>query len=994
MDAIYDRMADSIAQNSSSTSKALAKTVLECISCSLRTMTVAELFEAIGHESSGVLDFQQSVVDLCGGFVVIDNGDNVAMVHQTAREYLSNRNNSTFQIDYNIAHRQLFLSCMRCLMSPSLRGKVHRNAGPEFLDYASTWWSSHLSHTSLGDEDAIETLTRFLSGHWVLTWIQIIATNKAFPTLVQASQHLSKYCSKWRKEKAAQDGQGIDLIQQQLLESWYQDLIKIVGKFGSSLRRSPESIHKLIPPFCPPTSAIYQQFGKQEARNLAVTGQTTDSWDDLIARLPLGFGVYASSVCTMGKHVAILASSGVVQIFDSSTFEEIAASPIRHGERLYRMELNSTGTLLVTHGFKTTKLWDIRSGRCKLTVANIESRPRPLAMLLMDNNTKLLVGVDDRRILSLDLTDPSSTWQDAAKLEEPELEGHFLNSSSYMAFNSDGSLIAVAYRGHPLSAWETDGPVHIGHCWRQGEELTRGQVIDAAWHPYAPEVLGLYIEGIVFKWSPYEGEVEELTTGASKLAISRDGNLFATGDVHGIVKIFNTLDFSLVYQLASQDSILGLAFSPDSNRFYDIRGEYGNAWEPSALMRFTAQAGRGLNSDNETTSIMQSTIATASYTKVQSITTLVASSRGRFYCYGTEYGSVRLFDKFQNQHLNAHTPKGFLSIEQMAWSEDGTCICFSDSSKKIFVKSIAVATPGTDVIIDLRTELSVKSNTEGPILQLLFNSDSASLFVYTSSTICLISLGSSAIVKSLKWHTDKCRWLLHPQDSSLLLGIAPGHVHVMRWDLVEIQTCVFETQILPEVSQGKETVSNRPSTIDRVLITQDQKRILVQVSHSGEHTKAKTFLFFETSSFATSKSVGSGLKINTTPALLPHATASEITLALSFLSHDRLVYLSKHFALCTWRLPPSSDPMFSAASGSHRPEGMSKVSGSARPPLIGRPSSNISANSDKTPKELFLLPGDWIGRDCLTLSCIWPAEKSLMVPRNGEVALVRSAALA
>ena len=994
MNAIYDRMANSIAQNSSETSKVLAKTILQYVSCSLRAMTVAELFEAIGHDSSGILDFQQSVVDLCGGFVVIDNGNNVAMIHQTAREYLLKSNTCTLQIDYSTANKLLFLSCMRCLMSPSLRGKMYRNAGPETLDYASNWWSSHLSHTLCGDEIIIETLIKFLSGHWILTWIQIVATNKAFLTLVQASQHLSKYLAKWKKEKAGQNGQSTDMIRQQLLESWCQDLIKIVGKFGSSLRRNPESIYKLVPPFCPPTSAIYQQFGKQEARNLSVTGQTTDGWDDLTARLPLAFGLYASSICTMGKHVAMLASSGVVQVFDSSTFEELAASPIHHGERLYRMELNTTGTLLVTHGFKTTKLWDIKSGRCKLTVANVESRPRPLAMLLTNNNTKLLVGADDRRIRSLDLTDDLSTWQDAAELEEPELEGHFLNSSSHMAFNSDGSLIAVAYRGHPLSAWETDGPVHIGHCWRQREELTRGQVIDAAWHPYAPEVLGLYIEGIVFKWRPYESEVDELTIGASKLAISRDGNLFATGDVHGIVKVFNTLDLSLVYQLASQDSILGLAFSPDSNRFYDIRGEYGNAWEPSALMRLTAQAGRGLDTDSETTSVLQSAIATASYMKkVQSITVLVASPRGRFYCYGTDRGNVRIFDKFQDQQLDVHTPKGFLSIEQMVWSEDGTYICYSDSSKRIFMKRIAIPTSGNAITIDPQTELSVKSHTEGPVLQLLLNQHSTSLFVYTASTICVISLGSAGDIKSLEWHTDKCRWLLHPQDSSLLLGIAPDHVHIMTWDLVKIETCVLGAQELSQTLQKDEIASNSLPAIDRVLLSQDKRRILVQVSYSGQLTKGKKIFILDTPLFPTSKPLDPN-ETKITPVLLPHAIASDITLALSFLSQDRFVYLSKHFAVCIWRLPPSSDPMFSAIPGSHHFEDASRTSRNARSPLSGHHHSSTGVNSARTAKEIFFLPGDWIGKDCLTLAHIWLVEKSLIVPRNGEVALVRSAALA
>ena len=304
-----------------------------------------------------------------------------------------------------------------------------------------------------------------------------------------------------------------------------------------------------------------------------------------------------------------------------------------------------------------------------MSVENIESRPRPLAMLLTNNSTMLLVGTDDRRIRSLNLNQTVPTWQLVAELEEPELGGHFLNSSSYMALNKDGRLIAVAYRCHPLSAWETDGPVHIGHCWRKREEVARGEVIEAVWHPHYPEVLGLYIEGVVFRWRPYDGENDEIATGASRLAISGDGNLFATGDVRGTVKVYTTSDFCLLYQLASEDSILGLVFSPDLHRFYDIRGYYCNAWEPNALMRYAEQRSKGIESGSETESLGQRSTASESCSwRIDSITVLACSPTGRLYCCGTEKGTVHLHDTQRGKLTDLHVSRSFLSIEQMSWS--------------------------------------------------------------------------------------------------------------------------------------------------------------------------------------------------------------------------------------------------------------------------------------------------------------------------------------
>jgi len=143
-----------------------------------------------------------------------------------------------------------------------------------------------------------------------------------------------------------------------------------------------------------------------------ISGLSTENWDDSLARISFGFGTYASSISAAGAQIAILVSSGSVVLYDSSVFEESTASPIKHGERVYRMELNSTGTLLATYGYRTTKVWEISTGS-KMSIGNIESRPGPLAMLLTNNSTMLLVGADDRRIRSLDFNQTSPTWRRA-----------------------------------------------------------------------------------------------------------------------------------------------------------------------------------------------------------------------------------------------------------------------------------------------------------------------------------------------------------------------------------------------------------------------------------------------------------------------------------------------------------------------------------------------------------------------------------------------------
>lgn len=505
MEELYDRMAMSIAGILSPSDKNLAIAALQCVSCALRVLKVDELAECLPEDSSGMLDLERSIVDLCGGFIVINNSGNVAMVHQTAREYLlqGSAKESPQLVDRGEANLLLFQSCMRCLMTTGLRGKIQRGDAPKLLDYAAIMWSAHLSPIPQGHAALLDTLTTFLTGQGILTWIHVLAMRQKLRVLVQASRNLFRLSKKQvvRVDSVSlRAGESPSLLQQELLDSWAVDLIKIVGKFGQILRHNPEAIYKSVAPFCPQSSAIYQHFGKTESRTLHVSGLSKEGWDDSLARLSFNF--YASSIVVAGSTVAMLSTAGNVLVYDSAVFEQLSSSPIRHEERICRMELNDSATLLATYGYQNVKIWELPSGDCRWVVPSIRSKPRPLAMRFTQNCKTLLVGTDDKKVRSIDLTQATPTWDLAAELEELELEGHFLNSANCMALNRDGSLVAVAYRGFPLSAWELHGPIHIAHCWRKRDQVARGEVIEAVWHPHSPEVIGLYIEGVVFRWRP------------------------------------------------------------------------------------------------------------------------------------------------------------------------------------------------------------------------------------------------------------------------------------------------------------------------------------------------------------------------------------------------------------------------------------------------------------------------------------------------------------
>jgi WD40 repeat protein len=162
-----------------------------------------------------------------------------------------------------------------------------------------------------------------------------------------------------------------------------------------------------------------------------------------------------------------------------------------------------------------------------------------------------------------------------------------------VAFSHDTSLVAVAYRGAPLSVWSIEDSRLIARCRRPVEHRRNGSnrpwnpVDRLAWHPFASEILGVYQDGYVFKWHPYEDHSQQINTAATEIEISTDGNLFATSDTNGCIKLWNYQHLALLYQLTCEYPVADLAFSPDSRRLYDIRGACCNVWEPNALIRIS-----------------------------------------------------------------------------------------------------------------------------------------------------------------------------------------------------------------------------------------------------------------------------------------------------------------------------------------------------------------------------------------------------------------------
>lgn len=986
MEALYDRMADSVQTQPAPNDRRLGQSILGWAICAQRILSVKELSDALGNDD--LLEIHRTIGDLCGGFVVVDKEGWVAMIHETAREYLMRGidGDRPLVIDRKATEEKLFKRCLERLMDPKLRSQISRNQPPALLDYATSAWFIHFSLSQATHLDALDIVVKFLRGPHVLTWVHVAAARKELRTLVVASRYLTNVVLKLRKASEWESlghRQAITII-----EGWATDLVKIVGKFGNSLNQNPDSIYRLIPPFCPLNSIIYLQFGRKESKALQVSGLTSSTWDDCLARFSLGHQVMGSAVLAAGHRIVILTNvrklSHII-IYNSATFEE--QGRITHPERVFSIQVNKLGDRLVSYGYITTRVWNLATGECIKTVKNPAKRPKPQTLLFVETDNTILVGGEDRCVRSFSLDHDFAEYDTKAHIDEQSLGDTMVNFPVCSALSPDGHMVAFGYRGHPVTAWELEPPMLLGQCNiilnatdMTVQENTWGEVFRITWHPFSGEIFGLTQVGLLFKWDPYEEESSATAqTGGDYLTTSRDGSLVATGDAVGTIKVYATPDLSLLYQLSSSNPILHLSFSTDSRRIYDIRGAYGNVWEPSTLVRLADSSDYpGQNSDalSETESLTKlSLYGEHNFARIDDIIVLSGRPIGPLYCYGTEDGVAVLCEVGRGKVCELERLTSYMSIEQVAWTKDGSLVAIADLSGRLSIKRVAKADQAQDTWQTNHEFDVVIPPHQGHIDQLVFQPAAHLLFVSTTTTLYSIDLVSRDLFKGpVPIGRSKVKWIAHPTLPDYLLGFGLTKVHVLNWaNLREVRTLTYSPVWIENSSSTSPTQApqshgcsaKEDETIGRLVSNDDYPDILLEISRRATSSQLETqYLIFKFADINLElSSDNTNTRSNELPyTLLPAAIASRIREPLAYLPHRGLVFLDVGRLICTWRLPSS----------------------------VSR--RRIGEASYGEIEDCYSLPGDWVTANEAHLLTIMP-DGTLLCPHNGEVATVQSAKL-
>lgn len=998
---LYQRMEKSLIGSARKSNKPLIRELFQWAICAQRSLTLAEMSHALRPRFPHFMDLRWTIKDTCGQFLQAEDDDNIEILHHTAREYLTRSKSSEFHVETKKTHGELFCRTLEVLKDTDLRWRLTQSqralqATEPFVFYAAINWSYHLGHSHQSDDAFLDLLVGFFRSPAVLTWIHALAVLRKLEVLVKTSQVLSSFVQSTRKHNASKNPLQHRLNDLEFFDDWTVDLIKIVGKFGSHLVTRPRAIYDVVPALCPGQSIMYRSFHDNKASALKTTLATAHtSWNDNLARLPIPGNSQGYKISCAGKHIAalILGKPGTTHVWDSTNFNHIYS--IEHGEACLAMAMNQRGDELATYGLKTTKIWSIPSARLLDSTKN----PRYIkaqAIAFSEGNRELLLGADDNVIRRILRDEFEQGW----KIPHPNLlndtarlEGTIINSPMCVAFNGDKTQVGVSYRAAPLSVWNLLDGRCINRCNRSKEfqnnrrqssmnkSSTTWFAVDRfTWNPVTNHILGIYRDGCVFKWHPLTDEnIEAPHARADEIASSPDGRLFSTSSATGVVRIWNFAYFTVIYQLSSDDLVTELAFSPDSRRFYDLRGSSVNAWESNSLARFFEKEEHGssdTNSESRSTTEL-SKFSEETLVPFEAVTAFAPAPDGMSYAVGHKDGSVRLCQKGEADGMVLARFQRFFDVQHIKWSHDGTHIVLGDLAGNIEVRSVRRDPSQPDAFqISRLPSPNIRLNNLN-IRDVIFSIDSGKLLILTQAKAFLCSLATGTL-DTLK-EIDNCgglQWLPHPTQPEIILVFGRCDVRTYRWRDLELQQTSSYQRIHKRSALGASTVS--PTTFCdssvtgglsplpllslesseniSAMLTQDGKHFLVSGRPSpgvAGSTTHQTWLLVEVDSLKSDSN--NCFKAVVDYKEVPGHISSQVKTALGVSPGSKFIFLDQDLWVCSYAL----DSM-----------GYDDIGATAC-------------------QRLYFIPRDWVGSVSLE-RCVLMKDGTLFWPRNDGVVAIES----
>ncbi len=807
MNDLYARIFDKM--SGASYGKRLSQAILVWITCSVRPLKTTELHDALQVDLNEKVDndIAATIRSCCGQVVHVDTQSQVQLVHLTLRDFLLGpKLESEFAVKEATGHRRLLLTCLAYLNSDEMRGLRRRGPGgnqhsknrSDFCSYASNAMFEHISSLQSIDTEIVSALARFFGSANVITWIEYIARHSDIHRLLQTGKALDKLVQQQKDPNLARN------TNMMLLRSWAIDLVQLVMKFGKSLAASPSAIVDLIPPFCPPASALWKQFGCK-ARGLKVCGLRAQVWDDCLSTVVNPHEQFSSLACSSSLF-AIGTFRGKILMYNQTTCQEIGT--LKQEEPVRMLSFGSVNQLLVSTGFKHIYVWNIDTRR---QLWKLEAPQQTMSMTLTNNDQTLMGALKDHRLKSWDLKTgtlfANLDWTEGLE----EMTKLLYRRPTTAAFGMDAHLLAVIYKGQDILLWDLESDSLYDTYNRErgvdgfvgrpyGSSGVRCLCFGAA--DSADLLCAAYTDGELVLFDTATGLVtSRITAFAHILVSSPDGSTLASADPSGIIQLFHLQTLELIYVIKSvEPGLQGLTFSSDSSRLLDIRTSRCRVWEPNVLQ------GRRVYNDFAPSTTSYETapeiVRLDAPDECIQITSMTLHDGSTWIFGGKEDGSVHLYDsKAEMRSIPLYSHAHGVVITSLDYDAESHSLASIDSSSRIMIHRVKQDGQSLSIgnsVFDHRADLAVG--------QLILRRGLGQILICSgrSDVLWSISDGQASLQTSIEYDDrEPYRWSSHPTNADQLILIASNMAHIFSWDSLErltnVRGILLEGSIVPEL---------------------------------------------------------------------------------------------------------------------------------------------------------------------------------------------------
>ncbi|KAF3766098.1 hypothetical protein M406DRAFT_290452 [Cryphonectria parasitica EP155] len=815
MDALYSKLLNDMAKLRFG--KDLAKAIITWTTYAFRPMSTFELQAPIELDLDDRIDvFERAIAKCCGNVIHVDAHNKVQLIHSTAREFLTDgRLNSEFIVSKVEGHRRLAKVCLEFFITGSTpilgRFKPGSSSPPmafqehPFTAYASIYVFQHVNMLPTADEDILRLLSQFFTDGTVLRWVEVNATRGNLHAVFQAGKTIGALVDQTTHSTPIALAEDKERLK--ILKRWGNDLIHIVTKFAGQLQSSPKSIHRLIPPFCPPDSAIRQQFS-HPYRGLKILGLSTRGWDDCLTTIsyPQGMRPNAIAVGLGFFAVGMMNVHGDLKVYGDSIFDEMYS--LSHGEPVWCLAFAGSGQYLASAGGNSLKIWTTADGQ---QITNLEISSLCLAMQFSEEDTILRVATRKNQLIEFDMFGQTLLHGEPATWTTDLEERMQSRSPTTIALGSATSLLSVIYQGENIVLWDyLENRIHdiyekeTGSIAAYGSHnLAEGVTTVASIsfsHAIGTSLLAAaYTDGDLVVYDTTSGEAIAAVEGANinLIASAPNGRTLAGVDSHGNLTLFDfeTLRPLSRIRLDAPIAPKALALTFDNSRLIEIRGQQCRVWQPTVLPRADYKDEK--RSDTIIASAMSQELEHHTRKDVE-ITAITCCKMSGAVFYATIEGCVYACDipangepLFQQIFVqNRDCPISILHFDQEA--SVLTCCDRSSlvTSRKVLRRNVSRQQISWDAgcpFMEIKAAEHGRDTLRGVIL-----SGKHSRLLLSYENLDTLSAFSNEVVTSRpRLEADReSQWLSHPSQAECILRISKSHFEVYSWSDLRLLSTV------------------------------------------------------------------------------------------------------------------------------------------------------------------------------------------------------------